>query len=64
MTTVVQLLLFVVSGLFSLVLFSHGRFFATSFGDMDFSKADLLCVLGGAVLLLGGLARFMSQPQL
>jgi hypothetical protein len=55
MSVALNVLLFLVSGTFSVTFFSQAHFYG--FGETLVSRPTLLYALGGVVLLLGGLTR-------
>ena len=58
MSVVINILLFIFSGLFSLVFFGQSSLFG--FGDTMVSKSTVLYLIGGFVLILGAIARVLS----
>jgi len=58
MSIAINILLFIFSGLFSLLFFSEANVFG--FGDTAVSRSTILYLIGGLVLIFGAMARILS----
>jgi hypothetical protein len=59
MTILLNMTLFLASGLFALLFFHRGDFYGT--GGLMVSRASILYILGGIILLVGGLIRILGS---
>jgi hypothetical protein len=58
MTIILNVVLFLVSGLFSVLFFSRWDFYG--FADTMASRTTILYILGGIILTLGGIVRLLN----